>query len=111
MNITTEDSEVIVGTQEVFENDNVERKENTVERDMTESMKQETNHNKEAEEYKTDGSDKNPEDEISNERIEETAVLEIVEFIKRTWRENFVYFIKVEEIGVLVTLKSNNNKR
>ena len=88
-NITTEDSEAIVGTQEVSENDNMERKENTVERDETESMKQEINHNKEAEGNETDVNDKNPKDEISNKRIDETAVLEMVELIRPTWRENF----------------------
>ena len=95
-NITTEDSEAIVGMQEVLENDNVEWKENTVERDETESVKQERNHNKEAEGNETDVNDKNPEDEISNKRMDETAVLEMVELIRPTWRENFEYFLKVD---------------
>ena len=81
-NITTEDNEAIVGTLEVSENDNMEWKENTVERDKTESTKQEINHNKKAEENETDGNDKNPEDEISNKRMNETAVLEMVELIR-----------------------------
>ena len=74
----------------------MERKENAVERDETESVKQEINHNKEAERNETDVNDKNPEDEISNKRMDETAVLEMVELIRPTWRENFEYFLKVD---------------
>ena len=95
-NITTEDSEAIVGTQEVLENDNMEWKENTVERDEMESVKQERSHNKEAEGNETDVNDKNPEDEISNKRMDETAVLEMVELIRPAWGENFEYFLKVD---------------
>ena len=71
-------------------------KENTVERDEMESVKQEINHNKEAEGNETDVDDKNPKDEISNKRMDETAVLEVVELIRPTWRKNFEYFLKVD---------------